>query len=505
MRKIFNCLLISLLIVSACKKDKKEPEPEPVLSGDKVLKSFVFKASLNPVFSKDLICEIKNDTVYATAFAGTDLSKLVPEFTYDGVKITVDDTEQETGVTSNDFTGLKTYTITAEDHSEKAYVVKFSDGGIPALYINTNGAPVDSKDVYVTGTLQLVSNFRDIIYDGKTEIKGRGNSTWGMPKKPYRIKLDKKTALTGRIANKNWVLLANYADKTLMRNELAFILSRNSGLAFTPDSKYIEVFLNGVHQGSYLMTDQVKEGKDQVDVEDKGYLLEVDGFADSEPVHFYTGRGMPVTVKYPDEDEISQDQKDYITGHFQQFEDALFASNFTDPVNGYRKYFDVDSYVNYYIVNEVMGNPDVFWSTYMYKKDGDDKIYTGPVWDFDIAANNDDRLGDQVNGLMFNAAHEPKMWINRLMQDPEFRKKIRARWNELSPKIKTLPASVDVLAKKLETSQAVNFIKWPVLNVKVYREFQVAGSYQAEVTYLKTFLTNHINWLDTKFNSSEYQ
>lgn len=501
-------MLIFMVLAGSCKKQPEEiKEPEPVLLSDKIIKSFVFKAGKNPVLVNDVIGEIKGDTIYALAFSGTNISQLVPEFTFDGIKVTVNETVQTSNVTVHDFTKPITYTVVAEDNSKKAYAVKFTDNGIAALYISTtNNAAIDSKDSYVTGTLKLVGNFKDVLFEGKTEIKGRGNSTWGMPKKPYRIKLDKKSGILGMSESKNWVLLANYADKTLMRNELAFMLSRNSGLAFTPDSRYVEVFLNGNYQGSYLLTEQIKEGKDLVDVEQEGgYLLEQDGFAGSEPVHFYTKKNMPVTVKYPDDKEITPLQKEYISNHYQKFEDALFSAGFTDPVNGYRKYFDVDSYINYYLVNEVMGNPDVFWSTYMYKKPNDDKIYTGPVWDFDIAINNDDRLGDQVNGLMFNAAHEPKVWIKRLMEDPAFRQKIRLRWNELKAKIITLPASADLLSKKLAVSQHRNFTKWNILNAKVYREFQIAGSYNAEVAYLKNYLNNHINWLDAKFNSSGYQ
>jgi spore coat protein CotH len=500
------CILFFLVSASACKKDKANEgeKDKPVLKSDKAIKTLVFKASTNPILVNDVTAEVKGDTIFATAFAGTDISSLIPEFTYDGIKVSVGNTDQVSSVTPNDFSRLVTYDVTAEDLSKKSYIVKFTDNGISALYINTSGTPINSKDIYVTGSIKIVSNFKDVVFDGKTEIKGRGNSTWEMAKKPYRIKLDKKAALLGMAESKNWVLLANYADKTLMRNELAFIASRNSGLAFTPNSRFVEVYLNGSYNGNYLLTEQIKEGKDQVDVEDGGYLLEQDGFAAGEPVHFNTPRGVPITIKYPDE-KITQTQRDYITDHVQKFENALFAADFTDPLVGYRKYFDVDSYVNYYIVNEVMGNPDTFWSTYMYKKANNDKIYTGPVWDFDISINNDDRLGDITNKLMLEAGFDPKMWIQRLMQDPAFRQKIRSRWNELKPKMQTLSTTASLLEKKLAVSQVRNFSTWNILNTKVYREVQMAGTYAGEVSYLKGVLTNHINWLDTKFNSAEYQ
>jgi hypothetical protein len=268
--------------------------------------------------------------------------------------------------------------------------------------------------------------------------------------------------------------------------------------------------------GNYMLTEQVKEGKQQVNIEEQpkgttagpditgGYLLEVDGFAGGEPVYFYTPQGMPVTIKYPDDGDINQAQKDYIINHYKKFEDALFSAGFADPVNGYRKYFDIDSYVNYYLVNEIMGNSDMFWSTYMYKKRGDDKLYTGPVWDFDIAVNNDDRLGNAMNKLMLTDGHNYKTWINRLMEDKTFRQRIRSRWNELKANVLTMPAFIDQTAQKLAISQSKNFSRWHILSTKVYREYYIAGSYSSEIQFLKSNLANRINWLDTKFNSADY-
>ena len=516
------CSFILIAALSACKKEKTEipePEPEPVeLSSVKAIKTFRFKATKNPVLVNDVVGEINGDTIYAKAFAGTDISKLIPEFSYDGIKVTIGDVVQQSDTTVNDFTKIVNYQVVAEDLTSKNYVVKFTDNGISALYINTSGAPINSKEIYVTGSLKIVSNFKDVSYEGKTEIKGRGNSTWfDMPKKPYRIKLDKKASLLGMPESKNWVLLANYADKTLMRNELAFTLSRNIGRAFTPASRYVEVYLNGAYLGNYQLAEQIKEGKGLVDIEEQpkgttalpdlsgGYLIEQDLFANGEPVHFFTKKNMPFVVKYPDEDDINQAQKTYIKDHFQKLEDALYGANYTDPVNGYRKYFDVDTYVDFYIINEVIGNPDAFRSTYMFKKRNDDKIYTGPVWDFDKAANNDSRLGNQVQGLMSNSAFEPKIWFKRFMTDPAFRLRIKTRWNELKPKIQELPNAISPIQKKLEVSQVRNFTKWDILKKQSYLEMNVSGTYAGDVLYLKNFLTNHIAWLDTKFNSSEYQ
>ncbi|WP_256005461.1 CotH kinase family protein [Pedobacter deserti] len=505
-RTCIKHLFFFLVFLSACKKDETPQEPVVELKSDKTLKSLVFKADKNPVLVHDVQGEIIGDTVYARAFAGTNITSLIPEFEYEGVGIKVGSLEQSSGVTANNFSNKLDYTVLAEDGTKKTYTVKFTDNGISALYINTNGAPINSKDVYVNGTIKIVSNFKDVAFDGKTEIKGRGNSTWNdMPKKPYRIKLEKKASLLGMGENRHWVLLANYADKTLMRNELAFTLSRNIGREFTPDSRWVEVYLNGDYRGTYQLVEQIKEDKYRVDVEDGGYLIEQDLFATGEPVYFYTAKRMPFVIKYPDEDEITTEQKEYIKTHFQKLEDAMYGDQYTDPQNGYRKYFDVDSYVDFYIVNEVIGNPDAFRSTYMYKKKDNDKIYVGPIWDFDKAANNDNRLGNQVNGLMADHAFEPKIWFKQLMTDRSFRQRIRSRWNELKPKIQAVPDLVPIIEKRLAVSQVRNFTKWDILKKQSYLEMYVSGWYTGDVKYLKDFLTNHIAWLDTKFNSNEYQ
>ena len=140
----------------------------------------------------------------------------------------------------------------------------------------------------------------------------------------------------------------------------------------------------------------------------------------------------------------------------------------------------------------------------MYKDRDNDKIYTGPMWDLDIAANNDERLGDAVNQLMTDVAHEPKLWINRLMQDKTFRNAVRDRWNAIKAEMNSIPAFVDVIANQLSLSQKKNFQKWNILNEKVYLNLQVAGSYEGEVTYLKNYLTNRLAWLDTEFNSNRF-
>lgn len=506
------CIVVSVFI--SCSKTKDVPAP----SSDNSFSSFSFSVSVNPSLPQDIRCTISNDTIYAITFSGTDITALKASFVTNDATVAVNGQKQVSSQSVLNFTTPVKYTVTADNGTSKAYVVSFSDTRLPVVYISTNNVPIESKEVYVPGYMQIKQHLTgDSLYGGALEIRGRGNSTWNMPKKPYRIKLASKAALLGMPGSKNWVLLASYADKSLIRNEVGFELSRRIGLAYTPSGRFVDVILNGKYIGNYQLVEQIDVDEDKVNVAEQdedattlpqisgGYLVEVDGFAYSEDVFFITSRGMAISVHYPDDDDINSAQVNYITQHFAMFEDSLFAPSFSGTGNGYKQYFDLDSYVNWYLVNEIIGNPDIFWSTYMYKDYNDDKIYTGPVWDLDIAANNDERIGDTENKLMLDAAHEPKLWINRLMQDKAFRNAVRDRWNTIkNDQVNTIPLFTEELARQLEYSQQKNFQQWNILSEKVYLNLQVAGSYAGEINYLKNYLANRIAWLDTEFNSGRF-
>ncbi|GAB6011302.1 CotH kinase family protein [Viscerimonas tarda] len=387
---------------------------------------------------------------------------------------------------------------------------------IPTLYITTdNGKAVTSKDVYQSGKITIKSSTAsDEITNVVTEIRGRGNSTWNMAKKTYRLKLDKKTSLFGLPAKeKNWVLLANYADKTLMRNAVAFKISKVLGLEFTPSVQFVDLILNNEYQGNYMLTDQVEVADKRVAVEkldtlnttlpliSGGYLLEIDGFAASEPVWFSSPRGLKVTIKYPKDDEINSQQRTYITNYIRDFENKLFSSSYKDPASGYRALVDTTSLVNWYIACELTGNSDSFWSTYIYKKREDPKIYFGPLWDYDIAFNNDSRLGDATQKLMRSYAHAPRTWIEQMWKDEWFQKAVERQWLKLIDDglYDTLISYIDETSTLLQASQQLNFQKWKILNTTVYREIFVFPTYKGGVDYLKKYIQERIAFLSKSF------
>ncbi len=391
---------------------------------------------------------------------------------------------------------------------------------LPTVFIDTdNKAGINSKSTYTPGSVTVVSSSGQEDCDQvRMGIRGRGNSTWGMAKKPYRIKFDSKIKfLNNKAKAKNWVLLANYADKTLMRNAIAFEISKFMGFEYTPSITFVDVVLNDKYIGNYMVTDQTEVKENRVPVEEQeitdteepaitgGYLLEIDGFADSEPVVIRTPKEMKITVKYPKDDEINSAQLAYITKFIKDFETRLFSADFADPETGYRALVDEESLINWYIASELTGNSDALWSTYIYKKREDDHLYFGPLWDYDIAFNNDNRLGEATRKLMRTDGHGFKQWMNQFWKDTWFRRAVSQRWEELVDAgiEAAIQQAIDKYAALLDDSQKLNFERWTVLANRVYLETYLFPTYMGGVNKLKEYITDRCDFLSQSFADTD--
>lgn len=391
---------------------------------------------------------------------------------------------------------------------------------MPTIYIETeNNQPIVSKEDYLNATLHYVDETGVKVYEDM-EVRGRGNSTWNLEKKPYRIKFGEKEEFMGpdRAKAKSWTLLANFADKTLLRNAVAACIGDFAGQPFTAGVQFVDLVLNGTYLGNYQLSDQMEVRKKRVDIDEQdevptedanitgGYFLEVDGFATFEPVYFRTGRNVMVTVKSPDEEVIVSRQLQYIKNHMQEFEDALFSPDFADPEKGYRPYVDSLTLASWYISTELTGNVDGFWSTYMYKKKDDPKFYWGPLWDYDIAFNNCNRVGDVSRSLMINkgfGADLTMQWVLQMWKDPWFVQLINRTWQDCVARgiEEHVIHYIDSMAAVIDRSQAMNFQKWPI-DRRDYNEIVLFSTYQEGVEYLKTFVRNHCAYLTETFASA---
>ena len=395
---------------------------------------------------------------------------------------------------------------------------------LPTVVINTKGAQeVTSKEEELSSVVYIVSEEgKKLLATEKTGVRGRGNASWNFPKKPYRLKFDEKQQLLDAPTKaKKWTLINNYGDKTLMRNILAFELSRRFGLAYTPYCHPVDVVLNGEYRGCYQLCDQIEVNKNRVNITEMepedvtlpelsgGYLIEVDAYASTEASHFYSTLGTPVTIKSPDDEDIVNAQTRYITDYFNRMENAVFASNFADPETGYRRYLDLDSFLKHFMVGEMSGNTDTYWSVYMTKDRESDKFFTGPVWDFDIAFDNDQRTypieahTDYIFASKNSsvASEAMRQMVNRIVkEDDGARQRLLELWSEARNTKgideTSLLEYVDKTVELLNESQKLNFLRWNILSERVHENPQASGSYEGEVAIVKNFIRKRLPQMD---------
>ena len=399
---------------------------------------------------------------------------------------------------------LEFYGYASKGNDSKLYQLT----NLPTVAINTaNAQEVTSKEYEISSTVYIISeNGTNLLAASSTGIRGRGNASWNFPKKPYRLKFSEKQSPLGAPASaKKWTLISNYGDKTLLRNITAFEVSRRVGQSYTPFCHPVDVVMNGEYRGCYQLCDQVEAAPGRVEAS-KGYLIEIDAYANGEDVYFYSDKGTPVTVKHPDEDHITDTQFNFIKNFFNQMETAAASNDFTNKNTGYRKYLDLDSFLRNFIVGEFGGNTDTFWSVYMYKDASDGKLYTGPAWDYDLGFENDNRTHpiNNLNDYIYCtrgslAGGYIGTLVTRIVKnDPEAKKRLIEIWEQAlnEGNLDDLNSFVDETAAMLQESQELNFKRWKILNEYVHQNFQALGSYNAEVNTVKTYINGRLSKFD---------
>lgn len=400
----------------------------------------------------------------------------------------------------------------------------FQVTNLPTVVVNT----VDAQEPYdkehdITANIIIINDHQADV-DKPGTIRERGNASRQFPKKPWRLKFDKKqNVLDAPAKAKKWTLINNYGDKTLMRNMVAFEIARRLEMPFVPWCQPVDVILNGEYKGCYQLCDQVEVNPgrleitemEETDVEGDaltgGYFFEIDAYADQEPAGtwFRSQKGIPVTIKSPDDGGVKA-QYDYIKRYFNTLESTLFSGTFCQPGSDYREMFDVNSFINHMIVGELSGNTDTYWSTYMYKERLDPIIHTGPVWDFDIAFDNDNRTYPINSNFKTTFLHESdaasaangmKEFARRIIRDDSRTAEDISRIWSVARNSKGLTAEslsdyINQTATMLEESQKLNFIRWDIMNQYVHQNPRVYGSYEKEVAAVDSYLANRFPILD---------
>lgn len=429
----------------------------------------------------------------------------------------------------------------SEDSTEETTVVlrsvEFVENTIPVLYINIdetqgaitamNGDMNHDTECYGDMTLQVPAGYVS-EYSGKecvTEtysmeyIRGRGNSTWTVDKKPYKIKLDKKADLLGMGKNKHWVLLANYFDNSLIRNKATYWAGNKLGMEFTPKSAFVDVVMNGEYLGSYVLSDQIRVDKNRVDIDDLedtdetkqatdeatisgGYLLSMSPYGDEEGKVIQTRKGTEFLIESPSfEGYENETQYNYIRDYVQKTEDAIYGKDFkTEDGISYKDLMDVNSAIDYYLMQEFSMNGDAFLSTstYLYKK-RDGKLYWGPLWDFDFVAWGAYEFSDyNVEG--FSQMTAP--WFDTLLQDKDFCDALIARWPEFKKQMLALcedGGQIDVYKNQVSNSAYYDVEKWGLRTMDDLfggADDPVDMTYDSEIERFKEWIKRRVEWMD---------
>lgn len=480
------------------------------------------------------------DAMYLKWIEKDDPEMLIPVFEFTGETVYADGQEIVSGETPVSFADDVTITVEAESGDTKDYVVSLNcpqiNTELPVLRLQPEREIVD-KENYVNTKVTLYSPFTDEGWyspdDEPVEVRGRGNSTWILPKKPYRLKFPEKVSPIGldHTKAKSWVILAHDMDKSLLRNHLAFEVSRvlfnpdenyhdPSAILFTPCSQFINVYMNDEYHGLYQMSDHMEQREGRIAVEeltDKdgadpekitgGYIVETDIH---EGNHYSPRKNIKMTYKYPDDEEYDPAQYEYITNFIGQMENALYSSSFKDPQAGWRKYLDEKTVIDFIIVKELCGDMDGYTSIYMYKRRGVDKLFFGPIWDVDKGWDNDNRTPHwnyppESSLMMFAGFWMPNYveydWMQRLWDDETFRAAVAKRWSSVRDRlVNKIMTELDARTAAMSKAIEANYAVWDFNEQASTEANPPAGTYPEEIQRIKDLTETRAALLDRLFN-----
>ncbi len=499
-----------------------------------------------------IVPDLTNNILYAKNYpAGTTFTWIVEEMATNADVDTITETEGKLVLTD----AMDNCRITLKVPLYDPLVYYHSS--LPTFSINSS-ASIGSltKTIYVGGelTIYTVKGQEKTEYDGDLMLKGRGNTTLYRPKKPLRLKLDKKTDLFGMGKSKNWVLLANYNDRANLRNKLSYDFGMSLGLAGC-ESRFVNLIYNGMYEGLYLLCEPVHVGEDCVDIfdwEEKakeiagiiavaeglsqgekdtlvnamtqnlswvttgkarkytisdyydmsqlnitgGYLIENDEYYD-EASKFTTDHGMLMMAQSPEYLSTNEEMTSYIRGYIQNMEDALFAPNrLSGEGKHYTEYMDTQSLLDFFMVNQFFKNVEVFYkSSFMYK-DVDGLLTFGPIWDMDWTAGNHTVLkamGADPESWQHEESPDREVWFRAVYNDPWFMVLLCERWREIQGNIDEMLTEADALWAEIKDEALLNDTRWKHSSYSIKQEFNM----------LKTWLINRRTWMNTQMASPD--
>jgi hypothetical protein len=415
--------------------------------------------------------------------------------------------------------------------------VSFTDSDLPIIVINTGGQGINDSTRIVAdmGIIYNGPGNRNYMvnpfnhYVGKISIEIRGSTSQQYPKKSYGLETQDilgnnlDTALLGMPSENDWILYGAYPDKTLMRNEITYDMFRQMGHY---DARYVyaELVIDGDYRGVYSFMEKVKRDKNRVDIAKLtpadtigdeltgGYIIKVDKLTGSSDTYWTSIANAGVKYLYhdPQDIELHPTQLDYIKDYVTNFEMVMQSAGFANSFTGYPAIIDVNSFIDFMIMQELGRTVDGYRSSSFMYKEKDSQgglLHAGPMWDFNLSYGNADYCDAyDTAGYQFNfntvcpsfSSYIPFFW-ERFLEDTNYNTQLQCRWQQLRASVfhqDSINQRIDAIALKLNESKTRNFARWPILGVYVNWNYFVGNTYQEELDYLKYWFSARMSWLD---------
>ena len=413
--------------------------------------------------------------------------------------------------------------------------ITFNTSNLPIMVIDTYGNQIPDEpriDAFMgiidndSGGNNLGDNYNG--YNGQITIEKRGNSSQWNDKTPYRFETvneegeNNNVSLLGMPEENDWVLYAPWQDKSMIRNILTYKLSNDLG-KYAPRAKLIELYLNDEYRGVYVLMEKIKRDANRVDISKLnpdeisgddltgGYILKFDWFFTGDNLGGFESDidGNIYNYHYPKPSDIVPEQENYIINYINDFETIMSSDQYADQSTGYPSILNVDSFVDFILLQELAKNVDAYrLSTYIFKdkESVDNRLTAGPVWDFNHGYGNCD-YGEtwEFTGWLLDynpeGGDQMSFWWELIWQDEYFQNKISERYTELRSTVFSenhIYGVIDSLVNELGSSVDRNFSKWPILGTYIWPNYYVFDTFEQEIDYLKSWISDRLNWMDSQ-------
>lgn len=477
------------------------------------LLSMEFLAADNPFrLIENTPCTIIGDSVVECRILNVTNEKiLIPRFTFQGSVVTINGEEAESGVSQFDFGGPVVLSVITAKEIKDYKVIVNSYTGLPTVWLETNGhVNVAYANKYYDGSIKLVNETMtraaSNITQAKVKIMGLGTIKWYYPdytisssedkllaKNTFALRFNSSISLLDDPKGMMWELFPNNGDLTFLHSQTAFYLGKISNLDYTPRAHFVELFLNSRYYGTYLLGERLEMSANKVNVGDDGFILSVG--SEEQGTTFNTNHlNCAVTIIAPT--SPSSEAMAYIKNYVATAENALFSSDFTNASIGWQKYMDIDSFVDWYLINEIAKNKDgalVANCVMNLKKGG--KLKMGPLWGFEEAFDNHSQIG--ATGFVVKNA----TWFARLFQDPAFVAKVKERFNYFYSHQQDIISEINSNAAYLKYAVRENDNRWHTFAGYISSSKDTWTVYGAMVTNMKTWLATRLTWMKKEFDA----